>query len=158
MLKNRRGFTLIELLVVVLIIAILAALALPQYQFTVLRSRAVQAMVLIDEIWEAQQVYFLANGEYTTTFNKLDLEIPGAEDSHYLPQSWGYCDLYTTTSGYCQVNIKNGGYIAFFRLFSDSTRFCRANEHTLQEKVCISLGGKFDSRSSQNGWIQYKLN
>lgn len=67
----RVGFTLIELLVVVLIIGILSAIAIPQYQKAVWKSRATQSLVLVKNLANAQEAYFLENGTYATKFNEL---------------------------------------------------------------------------------------
>lgn len=59
-----KGFTLIELLVVVLIIGILAAIALPQYQKAVERSRMAEAIQVLGDLATAQHIYFMQNSVF----------------------------------------------------------------------------------------------
>lgn len=61
-LFNNGGFTLIEILVVVLIIGILAAVALPQYQKAVEKARATEAALTISTLEKAIDRWLLENG------------------------------------------------------------------------------------------------
>ena len=77
-----KAFTLIELLVVVLIIGILAAVALPQYQVAIAKSRLAAVKPKLTAIKEAEEVYYLANGSYTGDQSNLAVSVADIPNSN----------------------------------------------------------------------------
>ena len=82
-MKNKKGFTLIELLMTVLIVAVLSAVAFPQYTKALERSRATEAMAMIKGINDS--IYAFAagrsNGACPETFQKLSITLPVSNDN-----------------------------------------------------------------------------
>lgn len=76
----KQGFTLIELLVVVLIIGILSAVALPQYEKAIEKSRSAEAFsngrILLES---SNRALDLQPNVAPTNKNDLDLKISGGE-------------------------------------------------------------------------------
>ena len=166
----KKGFTLIELLVVVLIIGILSAIALPQYQKAVMKTRMVQLKTMAHAIANAEEIYYLANNEYSPSFDNLDIDTPAfsentttaTTESRTFP--WGQCwiaaeDEWGSRSA-CKSDKIGITYYVYFQ-HSGTTpgkRMCRANNTDLtspQNTLCkadtgASSGGSSDGNTD---WI-----
>ncbi len=61
---RRNGFTLIEMMIVVAVIAIVAAIAIPGYQSSVLKGKRAQGRTAIAELLQHQERYMTQNNCY----------------------------------------------------------------------------------------------
>lgn len=71
--KYNLGFTLIELLIVVAVMAIIVAIALPNYREYVIKSNRAVAKGALLELASRQEQYFLNNRSYTDSLVDLGL-------------------------------------------------------------------------------------
>ncbi len=77
--KSKKGFTLTEVLVVVLIIGVISAIAYPVYTKSINKSRAVEAINLLEMVRNKQIANFARKGEYLPTFKDMGQLTSNAE-------------------------------------------------------------------------------
>ncbi len=83
--QKTSGFTLMELMVTVAIVGLLAAIALPSYRSSVLKSARSDGKSALLEVATRQEQYYLDNKTYTTVMTAL-----GLPASPYITESGNY--------------------------------------------------------------------
>lgn len=142
-----KGFTLMELLVVVLIIGILAAIAVPQYQKAVEKAKIAQVVLQLQAFAKAQKLYYLAHGRYTSYLSQLDIDMP----KEVYPQPDG-TDVYTSSKEWYiyfsrhlpyrifAQNNKDLKLILIYDFPNDRVYCSYTGQDTYYAKLCASLG------------------
>ena len=158
-MKNQ-AFTLIELLVVVLIIGILAAVALPQYQKAVLRTKYVQLMTIGDAIHKAEEAYYLANGQYTNNADELDIQIPASTKYSFSLDVRNTGDY----KGHAAIAVYLTNQDIYYVVYLDKhtvpasrtgKRYCRVSSggSDMEREVCKNLTGS--QGIDEGGYFEY---
>lgn len=159
---NNKAFTLIELLVVVLIIGVLAAIAVPQYQVAVMKSRLATTISGVKTLAQAAETYYMANGQYPNDdATELDVsefsgcttggvggQINCKKIKYDLNSGPNYKASADNVTGLVYVNGKYSlSYMQFLEHPSRAAhlaglRICNAYDNSaLSHKVCKSMGG-----------------
>jgi len=82
-MRRERGFTLLELMIAVIIVGVLASIALPSYQNSIIKGNRASAQSFLMDIAQKEQQYLLDNRAYTATLSDLGLAIPDTVSKFY---------------------------------------------------------------------------
>lgn len=94
---NNKGFGLVELLIVVIIVIFLSAVSFNYYKFSLEKSKATDAIMILRQIAEANVIYYRENRCYTDDITKLLVKVDG-EDVSENGYNWIKTELFSYRS------------------------------------------------------------
>jgi len=150
-ISNKNAFTLIELLVVVVIIAILAAIAFPQYQKAIEKSRWSEGMLYINALSDAWERHLLATGTYTENMSDLDITI--APSKYFNTPAFHNSPL-----PHIQSSRVGNSALYVTRYATTKMTYCTAqNGNAAANKFCAELTGQTGVPCPEPGWTCYTI-
>ena len=81
----KKGFTLIEMLMVLVILGILVMVSVPQYRIAVMSVQYNKGRRMVEEIYRAEQAYYMAHGKITALLSNLNVSYPVKQAQYYGP-------------------------------------------------------------------------
>ncbi|MBR3632163.1 MAG: type II secretion system protein [Elusimicrobiaceae bacterium] len=163
-MKNQNAFTLIELLVVVLIIGVLTAIALPQFQTAMDKSRYATLMPLAKSVASAQEAYYMNTGAYSPDLAYLDVQLPASSAGTQANLGDGATVTLSEKKNYEYVKLSKDTLENNYVIYQEkSPNFpneihCEALQGSARaERLCTTLGGKKINGALKKGYDTYVL-
>ncbi len=118
-------------------------------------------MTLLRQIYNAEKLYHVANGQYTTHLDELDVDLPTPQsitrnsDGDRYSYSWGNCYVHKT--GYCVCYVKVGdGNAGYYKRWHDlftgqASCWALPTNHARANRLCQAISGKKTGADNTGG-------